>query len=65
LQIWTKVNDRSSGHEEKERQNPREIEGKQTLFSVNVEPRNHGKISEPMPFDSGYADETRPIPAVT
>jgi hypothetical protein len=51
--MWTKVNDRPSVREERERQNPREIEGKQTFFLVNVEPRNQGKISEPMPFDSG------------
>ncbi len=41
----------------KERANPREIEGKQALFVVNLEPRKMaGEISEGMFFDIGYAD---------
>ena len=42
----------------KERQNPKaEIEGKQALFVVNLEPRKMaGEISEGMIFDLGYAD---------
>jgi len=40
-----------------ERANPREIEGKQALFVVNLEPRKmRGMISEGMLFDIGYAD---------
>jgi len=41
----------------KERANPREIEGKQALFVVNLEPRKmRGVVSEGMLFDLGYAD---------
>src|SRR5712671_1164802 len=40
-----------------ERTNPREIEGKQALFVVNLEPRKmRGVISEGMLFDIGFAD---------
>jgi tRNA-binding EMAP/Myf-like protein len=46
----------------KERENPREIEGKQALFVVNLEPRKMaGEISEGMLFDIGYADGVRPV----
>lgn len=46
----------------KERQNPREIEGKQALFVVNLEPRKMaGEISEGMLFDIGYADGITPV----
>ena len=48
-----------------ERANPREIEGKQALFVVNLEPRNiHGVLSEGMLFDIGYADGLTPVFAV-
>src|SRR5260370_14270127 len=41
----------------KERENPREIEGRQALFVVNMEPRKMaGEHSEGMLFDIGYAD---------
>ena len=41
----------------KERANPSEIEGRQALFVVNLEPRKMaGEISEGMLFDIGYAD---------
>ncbi len=41
----------------KERANPSEIEGKQALFVVNLEPRRmKGIVSEAMLFDIGYAD---------
>src|SRR6516164_5023294 len=41
----------------KERSSPREIEGKQALFAVNLEPRQMaGEVSEGMLFDIGYAD---------
>jgi len=37
--------------------NPREIEGKQALFVVNLPPRKMaGVMSEAMLFDIGYAD---------
>ena len=49
----------------KERQNPREIEGKQALFVVNLEPRRiFGELSEGMLFDIGYADGITPALAV-
>jgi methionine--tRNA ligase beta chain len=49
----------------KERENPREIEGRQALFVVNVEPRKMaGVISEGMLFDIGYADGIRPVLSV-
>ena len=41
----------------KERSNPMELEGRQTLFVVNLPPRKMaGLISEGMLFDIGYAD---------
>jgi tRNA-binding protein len=49
-----------------ERENPREIEGKQALFVVNLEPRKMaGEISEGMLFDIGYADGVTPVLATT
>ena len=49
----------------KERENPREIEGQQALFVVNLEPRHMaGEISEGMLFDIGYADKIIPVLAV-
>jgi tRNA-binding protein len=46
----------------KERSNPREIEGKQALFVLNLEPRKMGgEVSEGMLFDIGYADGVRPV----
>ncbi len=48
----------------KERANPREIEGKQALFVINLEPRKMaGEISEGMLFDIGYADGVTPVVA--
>lgn len=45
----------------KERANPREIEGRQALFVVNLEPRKMaGEISQGMLFDIGYADGVTP-----
>ena len=45
----------------KERENPREIEGSQALFVVNLEPKKMaGEISEGMLFDIGFADGVRP-----
>jgi tRNA-binding protein len=47
----------------KERQNPKmEIEGKQALFVVNLEPRKlAGELSEGMIFDIGHADKLTPV----
>src|SRR5580704_9142112 len=48
-----------------ERASPRDIEGKQALFVVNLEPRKmRGILSEGMLFDLGYADGIRPVLAV-
>lgn len=48
-----------------ERANPREIEGKQALFVVNLAPKKmRGVTSEGMLFDIGYADGVRPVLAV-
>jgi tRNA-binding protein len=48
-----------------ERADPREIEGRQALFVVNLEPRKiRGVVSEGMLFDIGYADGVRPVLAV-
>ena len=49
----------------RERENPKEIEGRQALFVVNLEPkRMAGEISEGMLFDIGYADGLKPVLAV-
>jgi tRNA-binding protein len=48
-----------------ERANPREIEGKQALFVVNLAPRKmRGVVSEGMLFDLGHADGITPVLAV-
>jgi tRNA-binding protein len=48
-----------------ERADPGEIEGKQALFVVNLEPRKMmGELSEGMLFDIGYADGITPVLAV-
>ena len=49
----------------KERADPREIEGRQALFVVNLEPKPMaGELSEGMLFDIGYADGLTPVLAV-
>jgi methionine--tRNA ligase beta chain len=49
----------------RERDNPREIEGRQALFLLNLEPRKMaGEISEGMMFDIGYADGVTPVLSV-
>jgi tRNA-binding protein len=49
----------------RERQNPKEIEGTQALFVVNLEPkRMMGETSEGVLFDIGYADGLTPVLAV-
>ena len=48
-----------------ERTDPREIQGKQALFVVNLEPRKMmGELSEGMLFDLGYEDGITPVLAV-
>jgi methionine--tRNA ligase beta chain len=48
-----------------ERRNPKEIEGKQALFVINLEPRKiMGEVSEGMLFDIGYADGITPVLAM-
>jgi len=45
-----------------ERENPREVEGQQALFAVNLEPKKMmGEVSEGMLFDIGYADGITPV----
>ena len=48
-----------------ERPNPKEIEGKQALFVVNLAPKKMlGEMSEGMLFDIGYEDGLTPVLAV-
>jgi tRNA-binding protein len=48
-----------------ERDHPREIEGQQALFVVNLEPKKMmGEVSEGLLFDVGYADGEKPALAV-
>ena len=48
-----------------ERQDPKEVEGLQALFVVNLEPKKMmGQVSEGMLFDLGYADGITPALAV-
>lgn len=48
-----------------ERENPKEIEGLQALFVVNLEPKKMmDEVSEGMLFDIGYADGVTPALAV-
>jgi methionine--tRNA ligase beta chain len=45
--------------------NPKEVEGRQALFVVNLAPRRMaGEVSEGMLFDIGYADGITPVLAV-
>lgn len=49
-----------------ERQTPKEIEGKQALFVVNLAPKKiRNELSEGMLFDIGYADGLVPVLAVS
>lgn len=46
----------------KERDEPKEIEGRQALFVVNLEPKKiMGEVSEGMLLDIGYADGIKPM----
>ena len=48
-----------------ERAAPRELEGRQALFVVNLPPRQMaGRVSEAMLFDIGHADGVVPVLAV-
>ncbi len=48
-----------------ERENPKEVEGKQALFIVNLEPKPMmGEMSEGMLVDIGYHDKITPVLAV-
>ena len=48
-----------------ERTDPKEMEGKQALFVVNLQPRKMaGEISEGMVFDIGYPDGITPVLAI-
>jgi len=48
-----------------ERENSRELEGRQALFVVNLEPKKmRGEVSEGMLFDLGYADGIVPALAI-
>jgi tRNA-binding protein len=48
-----------------ERLTPKELEGQQALFVVNLEPKKMaGEVSEGMLFDIGYADGIKPALAV-
>ena len=48
-----------------ERENPKEIVGRQALFVINLEPKKiMGEVSEGMLLDIGYADGLRPILAI-
>ena len=49
----------------RERKDPKELEGKQALFVVNLPPKKMmGQVSEGMLFDIGYADGVLPALAV-
>jgi methionine--tRNA ligase beta chain len=49
----------------KEREDVREIVGRQALFIINLEPKKMmGEVSEGMLFDIGFADGIRPALAV-
>lgn len=48
-----------------EREDPKEIEGRQALFVVNLEPKKiMGEVSEGMLLDIGYADGLTPVLAL-
>src|ERR1044072_833970 len=48
-----------------EREQPKEIEGRQALFVINLEPKRiMGEVSEGMLLDIGYADGIKPVLAL-
>jgi len=49
----------------KEREDPKQLEGMQTLFVINLEPKKiAGEVSEGMLLDIGYADGIKPVLAL-
>lgn len=49
----------------RERSNPKEVQGKQALFVVNLEPKKiMSEVSEAMLLDIGYADGINPVLAI-
>ena len=49
----------------KEREDPKQIEGMQALFVINLEPKQiAGEVSEGMLLDIGYADGIKPVLAL-
>ena len=49
----------------KERDEPKQIEGAQALFVINLEPKQiAGEVSEGMLLDIGYADGIKPVLAL-
>jgi methionine--tRNA ligase beta chain len=48
-----------------EREDPKQLEGTQTLFVINLEPKRlAGEVSEGMLLDIGYADGLKPVLAL-
>lgn len=48
-----------------ERKEPKDIEGMQTLFVINLEPKRiAGEVSQGMLLDIGYADGIKPVLAL-
>jgi tRNA-binding protein len=48
-----------------EREDPKQIEGRQALFVINLEPKKiMGEVSEGMLLDIGYADGIKPVLAL-
>src|ERR1041385_6305411 len=48
-----------------EREDPKQIEGRQALFVINLEPKQiMGEVSEGMLLDIGYADGIKPVLAL-
>ena len=48
-----------------EREEPKQLEGTQTLFVINLEPKQIlGQLSEGMLLDIGYADGIKPVLAL-
>ena len=46
----------------REREDPKQIEGRQTLFVINLEPKKiMGEVSQGMLLDIGYADGIKPV----
>ena len=46
----------------REREDPKQIEGRQTLFVINLEPKKiMGEVSQGMLLDVGYADGIKPV----